>query len=68
MSPVRVIQTRIFDVVTAGNVIWRHTRLLSTIVPPGTGVHVVPVQYCTSKSLSPYKENVIDGVGVKGAV
>src|SRR4249920_3679690 len=58
--------TRIFEVDNAAKVNLRHTKLLFVTVPPGIGAHAVPVQYCTSKFRSPYRVNVIVGVGSIG--
>ena len=63
----RVTYTRIREVVSAPNTNWRHTSVLPVTVPPGMGSHVLPVQYCTSKSRKPYRLNVIVGVGSLGA-
>ena len=41
------------DVVSAGNLTWRHTYVLSVIAPDGTACHAAPVRYCTSKSRKP---------------
>jgi hypothetical protein len=62
-----VTQIRILDVARGANLICRQTRLLFVIAPPGTSAHALPVQYCTSKSCSPYRLNVIEGVGGLGA-
>src|SRR5690349_1620468 len=65
-SAVAVTNTRIFVVASGANVNWRHTRLLFVTDPPGTSVHALPVQYCTSKLRNPYRLNVIVGVGLLG--
>src|SRR4029079_14971268 len=65
-STVRVTQTRMRVVVIGANEKLRHTSVLPVIVAPGNGCHAVPVQYCTSKSCSPYFVNVIVGVGGLG--
>ena len=61
-----VTQMRIFVVVTGAKVTWRQTSVLLVMVPPGTGTQAVPVQYWTSKSRSPYRLNVMLGVGSLG--
>ena len=44
-SPLPVTTTRIFVVATAANMNCRHTLLFPLTVPPGIGVHALPVQY-----------------------
>ena len=45
----------------------RHTSVFPVTLPPGTTAHAVPVQYCTSKLLTPYAVNVCVLVGSLGA-
>ncbi len=58
-----VTKMRIFEVEIGLKVTRRHTRLLAVTVPPGTVSHAEPVQYCTWKSRSPFRLNVVVGVG-----
>jgi len=58
--------TLIFVVAIAWKLIFVQTLLLPVIEPAGTVTHADPVQYWTSKFVSPYLEKVIPSVGSTG--
>jgi hypothetical protein len=68
MSTALLMTTRMRSVVIAGNVICVHTCRFPVMLPPGTVAHAVPVQYWTSKSVIPYKVNIVSSVGSTGVV
>ena len=55
--------TLIFCVVTAGKVIFRQSKLLPVIDPPGTVAQALPVQYWTSNAVIPKLVKVCVGEG-----
>src|ERR1043165_8132648 len=66
LSTVALITTLILLVSTGSKVIFFQTLLLPVTLPPGTVVHALPFQYCTSKAVNPIWLNLVVSVGSIG--